>query len=211
MTNALLEKFNNLTAREKNIFFATLLVVVWSAWDSYVYQPIITKQDQLTSELSTLKIQLSAQQQAATQIEAIGKIDPNQANKKKLTEVKSHLQKLKQQLDIGDKKFVPADLMAGVLHDMLKQNTGLNLVNLETLPVTTLSESSQQQSWVYRHGLSITLSGNYFNTLNYLKSLESLPWRFNWDTIDYQVIEYPVAETTLNVYTLSFEENWLGL
>lgn len=211
MTNALLEKFNNLTAREKNIFFATLLVVVWSAWDSYVYQPIITKQDQLTSELSTLKIQLSAQLQAATQIEAIGKIDPNQANKKKLTEVKSHLQKLKQQLDIGDKKFVPADLMAGVLHDMLKQNTGLNLVNLETLPVTTLSESSQQQSWVYRHGLSITLSGNYFNTLNYLKSLESLPWRFNWDTIDYQVIEYPVAETTLNVYTLSFEENWLGL
>lgn len=211
MTDSLLERFNGLTAREKTIFFSTLLIVVWGAWDAYIYQPIKTKQEQLTNELNTINIQLSAQQQAATQIEALGKIDPDQANKHKLTEVKLELQKLKQQLDIGDKKFVPAGLMAEVLRDMLKQNTGLKLIRLETLPVTTLSESSQQQSWVYRHGLSITLSGNYFNTLNYLKSLESLPWRFNWDSIDYQVIEYPAAKTTLNVYTLSFEENWLGL
>ena len=211
MTNALLERFNSLTVREKTIFFPTLLIVVWAAWDAYIYQPIKTKQEQLTKELNAINIQLSAQQQAATQIEALGKIDPDQANKHKLTEVKLELQKLKQQLDIGDKKFVPAGFMAEVLRDMLKQNTGLKLIRLETLPVTTLSESSQQQSWVYRHGLSITLSGNYFNTLNYLKSLESLPWRFNWDSIDYQVIEYPVAKTTLNVYTLSFEENWLGL
>ena len=211
MTNILLERFNSLSTREKTIIFSTLLVIVWSAWDSFFYQPITTKQEQLTSELSSIKIQLSALQQAATQIEAIGKIDPNRANKQKLTEVKSELQKLKQQLDIGDKKFVPADLMTEVLRDMLKQNTGLKLVKLETLPVTTLSEPGQQQSWVYRHGLSITLSGNYFNTLNYLKSLESLPWRFNWDAIEYQVIEYPIAETSLNVYTLSFEENWLDL
>ncbi len=211
MTNALLERFNSLTVREKTILFPTLLIIVWAAWDSYIYQPIITKQEQLTSELSSIKIQLSALQQAATQIEAIGKIDPNQANKQKLTEVKTELQRLKQQLDIGDKKFVPAALMTEVLRDMLKQNTGLKLVKLETLAVTTLSEPGQQQSWVYRHGLSITLNGNYFNTLNYLKSLETLPWRFNWDAIEYQVIEYPIAETTLNVYTLSFEENWLDL
>jgi len=211
MTNALLERFNGLTVREKSIFFPTLLIVVWAAWDAYIYQPIKTKQEQLTKELNAINIQLSAQQQAATQIEALGKIDPDQANKHKLAEVKLELQKLKQQLDIGDKKFVPAGLMAEVLRDLLKQNTGLKLIRLETLPVTTLSESSEQQSWVYRHGLSIILSGNYFNTLNYLKSLESLPWRFNWDSIDYQVIEYPVAKTTLNVYTLSFEENWLGL
>ena len=49
------------------------------------------------------------------------------------------------------------------------------------------------------------------DTVNYLKSLESLPWRFSWDSVDYQVKQYPVAETTLRLYTLSFEENWLGL
>ena len=99
MTDSLLERFNGLTVREKTIFFSTLLIVVWAAWDSYIYQPIITKQEQLTNELNAINIQLSAQQQAATQIKALGKTDPDQANKHKLAEVKLELQKLKQQLE----------------------------------------------------------------------------------------------------------------
>jgi len=211
MTETLLERFNSLTAREKIMFLATVLVLVWGAWDKWLYQPIKTSQNQLTTQLSSIKLQISVQQQAARQIEALGKIDPNQENKNKLTGVKEKLVKMKAQLGVGEKQFVPPHLMAKVLHDMLKKNNGLKLLKLETLPVTTLSEPNLDKSWIYQHGLSVTLSGNYFNTLNYLKSLESLPWRFNWDTIDYQVKQYPIAETTLLVYTLSFEENWLGL
>ncbi len=211
MTETLLERFNSLTAREKIMFLATVLVLVWGAWDKWLYQPIKTSQNQLTTQLASIKLQISVQQQAARQIEALGKIDPNQENKNKLTGVKEKLVKMKAQLGVGEKQFVPPHLMAKVLHDMLKKNNGLKLLKLETLPVTTLSEPNLDKSWIYQHGLSVTLSGNYFNTLNYLKSLESLPWRFNWDTIDYQVKQYPIAETTLLVYTLSFEENWLGL
>jgi hypothetical protein len=32
-----------------------------------------------------------------------------------------------------------------------------------------------------------------------------------WDSIDYQVKNYPLAETTIRAYTLSFEESWLGV
>lgn len=211
MIETLIERFNSLTLRERTILLATVVFIVWGTWDKFVYQPITSKQKQLTDELSEIKIQLSTQEYLATEIEALGKKDPNQANKIELKTVKAELKKLKQQLGLGEKKFVPASLMAKVLGDMLKQNNELKLIQLETLPVTTLSESNQIQSWVYRHGLSITLSGNYLSTLNYLKSLESLPWRFNWDAIDFQVKKYPVAETVLRVYTLSFEENWLGL
>jgi len=211
MINTLLDRFNGLSDREKIIVICTLLIAIWGAWDKLVYLPFSTEQKKLATELSNIEMQLSAQQQAAQQIEALGKIDPNQAKKNTLSNIKIELTKLRKQLDIGEKRFVPANLMAQVLHDLLKKNHGLQLINLETLPVSPFTESSSQKSWVYRHGLSITLSGNYFNTLNYLKSLESLPWRFNWDSIDYKVKEYPVAETTLKVYTLSFEENWLGL
>ncbi|MCK4841776.1 MAG: hypothetical protein KAT04_07810 [Methylococcales bacterium] len=211
MNNFLLERFNNSTVREKIMFHATLLFIIWGAWDNFFYQPIAEQQKHLSTELSTLKVKLSAQQLAATQIEASGKIDPNLANKKKLDEINSELKKLKKKLDIGEKKFVSAHLMAKVLRDMLKQNKRLTLINLETLPVTNLSELGQQKSWIFRHGLSITVSGHYFDTLKYLKSLESLPWRFNWDSINYQVKQHPMAETTFQVYTLSFEENWLGL
>jgi MSHA biogenesis protein MshJ len=57
----------------------------------------------------------------------------------------------------------------------------------------------------------ITLQGDYFSTLNYLKSLETLPWRIHWDSIAYRVTEYPLAETRIQVYTLSFDEDLLGV
>ena len=207
MIESIQERFNSLTTREKIIFFATSIVLVWGVWDNFVYQPIATKQKQFSTELASIKSQLLVQQQAITQIEALGKLDPNKKNKQKLHNIKTELKKLKQQLDIGEKKFVPAQLMVKVLRDLLKQNSGLDLIAMETLPVSSFSESTT----IYRHGLSLTLTGNYFNTLNYLKKLESLPWRLNWGSIEYQVKEYPIAETTLKLSTLSFEENWLEL
>lgn len=211
MIESLVNQFDSLTKREKIIAVTTLIILVWWAWDTFFYQSLSTQRSQVKTELSNIKNQLSAQQRKADQIEALGKLDPNLSNKQKLKEIQTEFNKLKQQLDFGSKKFVPAYSMAEVLGDMLRKNNRLKLIHLETLPVSTLSKNDAQKSWVYRHGLSLTLSGNYLNTLNYLKSLESLPWRLNWGSIDYQVKEFPIAETTLQVYTLSFEENWLGL
>lgn len=209
--NNLITQFNILTLRERSILLITLAIVFWGAWDNFYYQPLTANHKQLKDQLSDLKRQVLEQQQSATQIEAIGKADPNLTNNQKLVQIKSELKELKSQLGIGKKVFVSAHLMVEVLSDMLKENSALKLVKLESLPVTPLSKSDEEHSGVYRHGLSITLMGNYLNTLNYLKSLESLPWKFSWDTIDYKVKKYPIAETTLRVYTLSFEENWLGL
>ncbi len=211
MNESLLERFNQLSLREKTMVLATLIVVLWGILDTLIYQPLSTEKKQLSSELSTIQAQVSTQQQMAAEIESIGKINPNALNSQQLQAMKAEIKQLKQKVSEGDKQFVPAHLMTEVLGNILKQNSGLELVKLETLAVSTLSESDKDNNWVYRHGLSYTFSGNYFNTLNYLKALEALPWRFNWDSINYQVKEYPIAEVTLRVYTLSFEENWLGL
>ncbi len=211
MNEGWIDKFNSLTGREKIIICSTLLVLVWATWDTYFYQPLSVQHKLVLTELATANVQLLAKQQLATQIENAGKTDPDKANRLNLLQLKEQQAKLQKQMGLGEKKFVPAHLMAKVLQDLLQYNKGLKLLKLETIPVTTLSVTGQQQSWVYLHGLSITLSGNFFNTLDYLKSMESLPWRINWEAIEYKVKKYPLAETRLRVYTLSFEENWLGL
>ncbi len=211
MISTILERFNGLTTRERIIFLFTMLVLIWGAWDKFIYQPIAAQQKTLGSELSDIKTKLSTSWQIASQIEIAAKMDPNKANKLKLKEIKIQLKNLKLKLNAGEKQFVPPQLMVKVLEDIFKQNSGLQLLSLKTLPVTTLTQTKQQKSWIYRHGLSMTLSGTYFSMLNFLQSIESLPWRFNWESIDYQVKQYPVAEATLRIYTLSFEENWLEL
>ncbi len=209
--NNLAEKFDKLTTREKIMLFSVLVVICWGVWDNLFYQSFTASHDQLKSELSTIETQISEQKNSAAQLIASSTIDPNQANKQRLNQVTSKLKQLKSQLGLGKKVFVSPHLMLEVLRDILKQNSGLKLINLKSLPVTSISEADQDHSGVYRHGLSITLNGKYLNTLSYLKSLENLPWKFSWDSINYQVKEYPIAETTLLVYTLSFEENWIGL
>ncbi|TRX02316.1 hypothetical protein [Candidatus Methylobacter oryzae] len=212
MFNNLQEKFEALARREKIMVTGVLLLGLTAVWDNFFYQPTQEKQLNLQKELVSLKQQIADQQIILIKIENSPAVDLNLDNKNKLIALKSEYNRLQEQMTQSGKNFAPPHLMATALSDILNQNSRLTLIKLDTLPVTTLIESKPQQTNpIYKHGLVITFSGTYLDTLNYLKSLESLPWHFIWESIDYQVKDYPVAETTIRAYTLSFKESWLGV
>lgn len=211
MLNKLREKFQDLTAREKIIVSATVIVSLWSGWDTLFWSPLKKQQQLLQQELANLDQQLSAFRQTAIKLTAGSSADPDLAQKNKLAALNAEFTRLHNQLSQAGEKFVPPRLMAKALNDLLNQNQHLTLLKLDTLPVTTLRTEKNQFFPIYKHGLALTFSGDYLNTLAYLKALESLSWRINWDSIDYQVTHHPIAETTIRAYTLSFEESWLGV
>lgn len=211
MFNSLVEKFEALSKREKIIVISAVILGLWSGWDSFFYQPTQKELKASLQELGSIKQQISSQQQMAAILENSPRLDPNLGNRNKLAELKAEHSRL-QDLLKHDKMLVPPQLMAEALSDILSQNNHLTLIKLDTLPVSPLLESKlPQQNPIYKHGLSITFSGSYLDTLNYLKALESLPWHFIWESIDFQVTNYPIAVTTVKVYTLSFKEIWLGI
>jgi MSHA biogenesis protein MshJ len=63
---------------------------------------------------------------------------------------------------------------------------------------------------VYKHGLTLTLKGSYFDVLDYLHAVEESPWHFFWERLEYRVGHYPEAEVTLRVYTLGDHEELIG-
>ncbi|TAN65170.1 MAG: hypothetical protein EPN17_17415 [Methylobacter sp.] len=212
MLNNLQEKFEALTKREKAIIIVAVLVGLWSGWDTLFYQPNQKKQQMLQQEFNNLTQQIAEQQITAIKLEHSVRTDPNLNNKNRLTALKAEYKHLQELMMQGDKNFVPPHLMAVALSDILGQNNRLTLIRLNTLPVTTLLKAKQPQlNPIYKHGLALTFSGSYLDTFNYLKAMESMPWHFMWESIDYQVKDYPTAETTIKVYTLSFKESWLGI
>ena len=211
MLNNLQERFQCLTPRERVIVVVTILAALWGSWDHFFYQSVALKQATLKQELISLNKQISSQQEITTQLEVGGNIDPNADNQNKLNKLKAHYGHLQDQVMQGNKKFVPPSLMAKALNDMLKQNQELTLIKLSTLPVTTLLAEKQQNFPIYKHGLVMTFTGKYTDTLNYLKTLENLPWAIIWESFDYQVKEFPMAEITVHIVTLSFEKDWLGV
>lgn len=63
----------------------------------------------------------------------------------------------------------------------------------------------------YKHGLQIKLEGDYMATLQYMQALEELQWKFFWDKLEYEVLEYPRARIVITLYTLSLEKDWIGV
>lgn len=210
------QKISALNPREKILVAVAMIFCLWAGWDIFFYTPLKQKQQTLTQELGRLNLQLTIQQQTAQQFKNTVIIDPNLSRQKQLARLKTIYTEQQEKIMLSGKKFVPPGLMAKALSDVLSQNNTIMFIKLDTLPVTPLVNlldiiKFKGQRAIYKHGLSLTFSSDYLTTLTYLKSLEALPWHFLWDSIEYTVKNYPYAEITLRVYTLSFEENWLDV
>ena len=139
------------------------------------------------------------------------------------------LMQLKNQMVEGDTYLqsrrdglVPPEKMAGLLEQVLTKNGQLQLVSLQSLPVSPLIDMPNRgadasaaqsagapESQVFKHGVQITVRGSYLDLLQYLNALEHLPVQMFWGMAKMNVVQYPVAELTLTLYTLSLDKIWL--
>lgn len=86
---------------------------------------------------------------------------------------------------------------------------------LDKPPIESESSETNQPTIklpeIFKHGLEIEFKGNYSSTLSYLQKLEALPWRFYWDEVSYEVLEYPKAQITVKIHTLSLDKGWISV
>lgn len=66
--------------------------------------------------------------------------------------------------------------------------------------------SGGESAGVFKHSVRVSLEGSFFPVIEYLKTLEGLPWKLFWQQMRYSVDDYPVARVDFEVYTLSTEE-----
>jgi MSHA biogenesis protein MshJ len=64
---------------------------------------------------------------------------------------------------------------------------------------------------LYRHGVEITVRGNYLDLVDYMGALESMPTQLFWGKALLEVEEYPNSRLTLTLYTLSLDQKWMKL
>ena len=64
---------------------------------------------------------------------------------------------------------------------------------------------------LYRHGVEVTVRGNYLDMIDYMSALEAMPTRLFWGRAQLDVEAYPAARLTLTLYTLSLDRKWMKL
>ena len=114
--------------------------------------------------------------------------------------------------------FIDPKVMVEVLEDILVQTPGVELISLQNQPVEPLVMASEEEQRIdtelqglFRHGVSLKLRCDYMSAIKYLQLLESLPWQLYWSDLSYNVQEYPHAEISLEVFTVSLSEDWIGV
>ncbi|MBX3622900.1 MAG: hypothetical protein KF891_23265 [Rhizobacter sp.] len=151
-------------------------------------------------------------------------------------ELRAQLESLRNQTRSADEQFrqlqgslVSPQEMSQWLAGLLQAQRGLQLVGLRSLPVTSVgelvnkrnaatpaaaaaasapSDTAPQDAWLYRHGVEVTLRGNYHDLLAYLHALERMPRRVYWGELKVDAQESPSVVMTLTVYTLSIDKTW---
>ncbi|MCH2219811.1 MAG: type II secretion system protein M [Dechloromonas sp.] len=167
-----------------------------------------------SANVARLQVEVAGMQQQLA-------VDPDAARKVDLAALTAERGKLDEQLRQFSSVLVRPEQMNGLLESLLSRHAGLRLVSLKTLaPQSVLPEATIKEGEVkpaersfdlFRHGVEIRLEGNYGQLQAYLTQLEKLQQKLLWGQLSYRVIDYPRAEMSLVVYTLSPDQTWLAL
>jgi MSHA biogenesis protein MshJ len=211
-------KFEQLNSRERGLVLLVALVLIYGLWSISLGSLQDAGQRKLHTQLSQLELDLQAQTQQLTELQARQGIDPDAELRRQLAQTKLDIQRIDNQLSGLSVGLIPAQELAKVLEGVLVQSKSLKLLSLETLPIKQLElqdasveNNADMVTGVFKHSVRVKLEGNYFAIAQYLTALENLPWRFYWASLHYQVQRYPNAVTELEVYTLSTERGNLGV
>lgn len=212
-------KFEALNPRERWMVACALLVVVYAVINMLLLSPLLERQKILTSELDADQSQIQGLNQQISEFSRQPVIDPDAQNKQRIAELQSHLQLLETRLNDLQTTLINPDKMPELLRSLLKKNGNLKLIELKTLPVKGLLESSaenteqapKQDVPVFKHGVEITIEGRYLDLLEYVTELEKMPWHVLWSKAALNAEHYPDSQLTLTVYTLSLDQTWLSI
>lgn len=219
----LVEKVDALALRERALIFLMLSVTMITPINMFLLDPLRVKQKQLTTELKDRQTQIAAIQSQLQGIAVASQIDPDLENRKRFEELKRRYAELEAPLENVQQSLVSPGKQVSLLSDLLAQNPRLKLVSMKTLPASAVLENRTADqakkggpvmpatSLVYRHGVQLIIEGSYHDLLQYLATLEKLPWRVVWGEADLRVQEHPMIVLTLTLYTLSLEKVWLSV
>ncbi len=207
---AQLKRLDALTARERLLVFITVLAVSATVWHLLLMEPLLRQADAARAEISATRARIEAANDSLQdQVLQLAQIDTTHQTRYAL--IQQRIEQLDAQLAEYSGQLIDPAEMAFVLESVLKSQSGLRLKRIRNLGAEALTADDENDSVIlYRHGLEIEVEGSYLDCLAYLEEIEDLPWRFYWQFLELDVVEYPRNRIRIEVSTLSLDEEWIG-
>jgi MSHA biogenesis protein MshJ len=216
----LLQSIDALSLRERLFVFAAMLLVVVGGWEALLAGPLDAREAIASNKVATMRDRIGQLDEALT-VAAHGIGDGMETHLSRLRVLQQQAAAGEESMRIFTSDLVDPAQMRFVLEDLLRGQAGLELISVSNLPGRPLIEETTADAaapahagkgpTLYRHGLVLVLEGSYLDCLKYLESVERLPWQIYWGGLGLQTEEHPRSRITIELHTLSLEEEWIGV
>jgi MSHA biogenesis protein MshJ len=241
MWQRLAHRVDSRNIRERGLLFAVLVIIVIAVTNGLVFKSMIAQQHQLERQMQEDRKVVQTIQTEIEKMVTPASVDPDAENRAKLAKLKADADAADDAVRNLQQGLVSPDQIGKILENILEHQGKLKLISLKKLPLESLAASSSSTppsgpataapeskvadrtpnkstmspggpaDSIYKHGVEITVRGQYFDILEYLIALEKMPNQVFWANAKLQVKEYPNATLTLDLFTLSLEKKWLSI
>jgi MSHA biogenesis protein MshJ len=215
-------RIDDMSLRERGMLFGSVvLVVVVTAYVTLIDRALVS-QKRLTERATRDQSQLKSVREQLQLMVKENQPQGRHPDELAIAELERRIKETEKTLAARQRAFVAPEELPVLLRQMLGRSRQIKLESLRLLPSTPLPapgtsgstpgrpEGPQGSGEVFRHGVEVTLSGSYFDLVQYLTELESLPAPLLWGRVELQVEQYPEVRLTLVVRTLSTRRSLLA-
>ena len=221
------DKFLQLTSREQALLFLTGVVAIFFIVSYFFIDDKSAKIITFDKQSRTITTANKSLNFSIEEFQTSLKQDPNIAMAKQVTQLEAKLAKVDSLLVHLTTELISPSEMREALLKLLNLEPGVSLLSFQLIgaqPLLDISvpdkgEKTNMSSPIaerlglnlYKHGIKIKLSGQYFQLRNYLQQLEKLSWKFFWQDFQFEVKDYPRSEVDITIYSLGLNKEFIGV
>ena len=218
-------RIDALSLRERALVCLAACTLLAFLGHALVLAPMDAAQEALRAQIAQQRTGMAAIDEAITGRVQAFQLDPDAQARTRLNALRQEMGQLGDQLLAIEHGLVPPERMGPLIDGILRANGRLKLVSMRTLPVEPLAEKAAPAPapapaatpapaaapLLYRHGIEVTVRGNYLDMVDYMSALDAMQTRMFWGRAQLDVEEYPAARLTLTLHTLSLDRQWMKL
>lgn len=187
--------YEGLKGRERWLVALLGWVIIYLFFDMFFYKPVNREIGKLAGDKEIMIKQIDVWQ---TQIAALNQLQKTPQYQQWLAQ-KQLEEKLRSKFKTLTGQTVAMQWQA-VISSILHNYKDIRLVSIigKDEQNTPGVDATTHSNMVEQH-LVLTIYGNYFNTIQYIQSLEQGLGGIKWANLDYAVVQYPIAKVELEL------------
>jgi len=207
-----LKAINQLSLRERRLLALTSVSVVLMLFLFAAWLPLLEKWQKAVRAHEIAQGKIEGAKSEIAQLEKQARTDVNAPYRAQLESLRGQVEDQEYTITGLTSALITPKNMTKVFSGLLQENHMViqSMTNEPAKPVTINGEG-KENNFLFEHGLSLEMKGQFLSTLKYIQALEKQDWQLYWDELIFTTLKYPSGTLGIKVHTLSTSEHVLGL